>query len=127
LTVVLDNMISPRIAAALQALGADVLALREVVSPDTPDADIIRELGQRGHALITADQRIRTRPHEAAVLKQARISAFFLSRFWARLKMWDSAVWLIKWWPTFSQIVRAFPAGNCFTVQQNGKMRPISL
>lgn len=123
----MDNMISPRIAAALTALGEDVRALREEFAQETQDVDWIKQAGSRGWAFITVDKHISTRPHEVAALRTAQITGFFLGRFWAKTKGWDQAVWLIRHWPKFKNVVGTLARGTCFTVQQNGRMRPISL
>jgi len=127
LTFLLDNMISPRIAAALTALGEDVRALRDEFPRATPDTEWIQELGKRGWAFITVDKHISTRPHEVAALKAAQVTAFFLGRFWAKAKRWDQAVWFVRHWPKFQNVVSTFTRGTCFAVQQNGRMRPITL
>ena len=127
MTILLDNMISHRIAAALDALGEDVQALRDVFPQQTSDAQWIKEIGEKGWSFITVDKHISTRPHEVAALRDAQVTAFFLGRFWAKTKAWDQAVWLIRHWPKFKNVVETLARGTCFTVQQNGRMRPISL
>jgi len=85
-TLLLDNMISPKIARALAALGAEAKALRDEFSADTEDTDLLRQLGSRGWGFVTIDKRILTRPHEAAMLKQAKVTTFFLRPFFGSLR-----------------------------------------
>jgi len=127
LTFLLDNMISPRIAAALKALGEDVRALRDEFPPETSDTQWVESIGKKGWSFITADKRISTRPHQVAALQASKVTGFFLGRFWAKTKFWDQAVWLIRHWPKFKDMASMVTRGTCFTVQQNGRMRPISL
>lgn len=100
MTFLLDNMISPRIAAALTALGEDVRALRDEFPQETPDIEWIEQVGSKGWAFITVDKHISTRPHEVAALRAAQITGFFLGRFWAKTKAWDQAVWLMRMSPS---------------------------
>jgi len=124
-TLILDNNISPRIARALAELGADAKALRDAFAQDISDADLLRELGSRGWALVTEDKRILTRPHETAVLREAKVTVFFLRPFFSSLEFWDEAVWMVKHWPRLEEMTRTIARGTCFIVKHNGKMSPI--
>lgn len=101
--------------------------MRDEFPQATPDVEWIEGIGSRGWAFITVDKHISTRPHEVAALKAVQATAFFLGRFWAKTKGWDQAVWFVRHWPKFKNVVSTLTRGTCFTVQQNGRMRPISL
>jgi hypothetical protein len=124
----LDNNISFRLARALSALeteGNEVTALRDAFNENTPDKEWLGVLGAEGGVLVTADSRILTRPQEAAILKQLKITSFFLGPFFMRTRFWDQAVWMVRRWPDFKNAARMMEQGTCLTVPQRGKMRPI--
>jgi hypothetical protein len=121
-TLLLDNMISPKIARALVALGAEAKALCDEFNADTADTDLLRQLGSKGWGLVTVDKRILTRPHEAAMLKEAKVTTFFIRSFFGSLRFWDSALWMIKYWPRLEEMERTIARGTCFIVKHNGKM-----
>jgi hypothetical protein len=126
-TFLLDNMISPKVALALRALEQDAWALREKFAENTPDSQWIAQLGRYGWALVTFDRRILSRPHEAAILKQGQVTAFFLGPFFRKYTFWDQAVWIIRHWPKFVNMAQTISRGTCFRVQQNAKMTPIGI
>jgi len=126
MTFLLDNNLSPRFAKALSALGSDVKALREEFPRDIQDVVLLAHLASKGWVLVSEDRHILTRPMEAAALKQARVTAFFLGPFFGSLKFWDQAVWLVKHWPSFEGVARTIDRGMCFVVKHNGKMNAVS-
>jgi len=127
-TFFLDNMISPKFAKALRALGEDVYALRERFAEDTSDEEWLRRIGGEGWPLVTADKHILSRPHELQALKEAEVTTFFLGPFFAtKTQFWDQAVWLIRNWPKLRQTAQTFKKGSCFSVSQRGKLRSLSV
>jgi len=127
MTFLLDNDIPPRIAQAVAVLDGDVKALREVFPEDAEDVSWLEQLGLKGWVLVTADRRILTRPQEVVILKQARVTSFFLGPFFGSLQFWDQAVWFVKHWPRFEQMAQTIGQGTCFVVKANGKMNAISV
>lgn len=125
MTFILDNDISFRIAEALRALGPDVRALRKHFPQETPDTELLAELGTKGWHLVTADRQILKRPHEAAALHKARVTTFFLGPFFETLQFWDQAVWLVKNWPRFESMAQNMDRGTCVIIKHSGKMYPL--
>ena len=123
---ILDNNISPRFAKALSALERDVRALRDELPANTPDTNMLAHLGSKGWALVTSDMRILSRPQEAAVLREAKVTTFFVGAFFSSLQFWKQAVWIVKNWPRFESMAQTIDRGTCFIVRHNGKMNTIS-
>jgi hypothetical protein len=121
----LDNSISFRFAHMLVALGVDVLAVRDVeeLGAGAGDVEIVQWLRGRERTFITADKHIRTRPAEIAALKESRVTALFLERFWSKLEFWPQAAWLITRWPEIDRWASSVPAGSCAAVQQRGRIQ----
>jgi hypothetical protein len=64
---------------------------------DAPDVEWIKALdNEGGWAVLTRDLRIRTRPHERAVLDRSRIVYFFLAGSWRRFAVKETAARLIR-------------------------------
>jgi hypothetical protein len=125
LIFLLDHNLSPRFARALAALGTEVKALRDEFPNDIPDESLLVQLGSRRWHFVTQDKHILTRPQEAAALRQAKVTAFFLGPFFSSLQFWEQAVWLVKHWPRFEEMGRNMSEGTCLMVKNNGKMNPV--
>ena len=119
-----DNMLSPRLAKALSALGEDVVALRDYFPQDTPDSTWLAELGDYGWTLVTVDKHIRTRPAERRELARRKITAFFLYPSFQKKGsgLWDQAAWIMRYWPRIREFADGLQRGTCASVQQNGRI-----
>lgn len=111
----------------MTALGGDAKALRDEFRESTADTVWLAELGLRGWVLVTADRQILSRPQEVVILKQSRVTSFFLGRFFASLQFWGQAAWFVKHWPRFEQKAQTIAQGTCFVVKANGKMNAIAV
>jgi PIN domain-containing protein len=124
-TYLFDNNLSFRFAYMLQALGVDVVAVRDVptLGESSKDPEILAWLEGRECIFLTGDQRIRTRPLEVAALRQHHFTALFKDRFWAKLTFWPQAAWLVAHWPQIEQFSMDALPGACAVLQQRGRIR----
>lgn len=74
----IDNNLSPRLAAGMQAFGEDVEHLRDSFPPDAEDVAWLKYVGAKRLFLLTRDEHLRFRPFELASLKKYKVGAFFL-------------------------------------------------
>lgn len=116
-----DNCISPRFPAMLNALGMEAVALREIFPADLDDVALFGKLRGSGMVFITADDRQKTRRHEARALKEAGLMALWFGRSWTRKKFWDQAVWIIRRWPMIDAFARSVVTGTCAEIKENGR------
>lgn len=126
--LLVDHNLSPKIAQALQVLFFDheIVALREKFAPNTTDVDWITALDEvGGWAVLTKDLRIRTRPHERAVLDKSRIVYFFLSGAWRKYTMQETAARLIRLVPKMAAQVALADRGRFeLPINAGSKLRP---
>jgi hypothetical protein len=124
----LDNNLSPKLARALQAIFDDhaIVSLREKFEKDTSDEAWITALDKDGGwAVLTKDLRIRTRPHERAVLDRSKIIFFFLSGSWKNFSVAETAARLILLVPkTAAQVELADRGRFELPVKAGSKLRP---
>jgi hypothetical protein len=125
----LDNNMSPRIARCLQELFAgdhEIVALRDKFSADAPDVEWITALSRDGGwAVLTKDLRIRTRPHERAVLDQSHIVYFFLSGSWSKFGVEETAARLIRLMPKMVAQTELADRGRFeLPIRPSSKLRP---
>ena len=111
----------------LKALDVDVVALREIFSPDTKDHELLKKLSNSDYIFVSGDRAMRTSAIEAPILKAAKITSLYFGPFWGKLQMWDQATWLIRRWQTIENFVQGAERGTCATVKQNGRSVPFSL
>lgn len=97
--LLLDHNLSPKLARALQAIFDEhtIVPLRDRFEKDTTDEAWISALDKEGGwAVLTKDLRIRTRPHERAVMDRSKIVFFFLSGSWKNYAVAETAARLIR-------------------------------
>jgi predicted nuclease of predicted toxin-antitoxin system len=121
LKALLDNNLSPRLAAALHILvepdGHEVRHLRDRFAMNTPDIEWLAALGQEGNwVIISADQRIFRNRHEREAWRQSSLTIFFLARAWLRMAHLEQAHRLIQWWPRIVEQVDLVEPGAAFEV-----------
>jgi hypothetical protein len=130
----LDNCLPQRWAPALTALvkdeGHSVVHLLTEFPADAPDVEWLTALGReaRQNIVISGDGRIIRNPHERAVWKQQKITAFFMHRGWARKKFWDKTWMFVRWFPTLvEQSTIVAPVAGFFVPVHYGhnKLKPI--
>lgn len=121
-----DNMISPKIVRALEALGVEATPLRAHFAENTSDVEFLRQLAGSAHVYVTADRRQNTRCEEAKALFESGMTTLFLGPFWCRLSMWSQASWMVKHWPTIDGYAKGAASGSVAELKQNGRALNIS-
>ncbi len=111
----------------LDALGVEVVALRDELEENTPDIEILEKLQERDVVFVTADRHQLTRQHEAMALKQSNVTAIFFGPFWANMKFWQQAAWLVNRWERIEGFLDGVEAGTIAEIRQNGKALPYHL
>ena len=99
----IDNNLSPHLAAALHALsepqGHVVVHLRDKFPANTPDHEWIEALASEGNWVIVTRDRIGKNDLERKALRQTGIVTFMLKSAWNNRDFWSKAWNLVKWWP----------------------------
>jgi hypothetical protein len=73
------NVDGDDLASALQGLGLDVKRSRSEFARGALDVDWLPDVGSRGWVLISSDRRQSRKRDELAVLKRAKVRAFYFS------------------------------------------------
>ena len=97
--LLVDNNLSPSLAHSLQPLFPEhqIVALRDKFPANTKDADWISVLDdERGWAVLTAERRLKTRPHERLALDRSKIVFFFLTGSWLKYSVVEMAWRIIR-------------------------------
>ena len=115
-----DNNLSPYLAKALDALcrpgGVAVEHLRAKFPEDISDVEWIGRLAKEGEwSVITQDRLIRN-PLEKLAFRQSGLTAFVLTKAWARQKYWEKAARLVRWWPRIMEQAELVEGGAAFEV-----------
>jgi len=123
-----DNMLSPRLSRALNALeseyGMPVVHLKEKFKPNTPDVEWIKQLAEEGDwFVITKDTGIRKNPNERRVWKESGLSIVFLERSLAEMDFWELSWRLVRYWGPIKGAISQSKEGASFSVSINGKIR----
>jgi hypothetical protein len=106
LKLLVDNNLSFTFAHCLQPIFPEhkVVAVREMLPANTKDVDWINILdSEGGWAVLTAERRLKTRPHERLALDRSKIVFFFLTGAWLKLSVPDTAWRLIRLVPTMDK------------------------
>jgi hypothetical protein len=106
LKLLVDNNLSPSLAYSLQPLFPEyqIIALRDKFATNTTDLEWINVLSaEGGWAAITAERRLKTRPHERLALDRSRIVFFFLTGSWLKYSVPEIAWRLIRLAPLMAK------------------------
>lgn len=123
----LDNCLAPAFARALDALAEaaaypSVVHSRSKFPPATTDVEWIRALGrERDWVIVSGDPRITRHRHEREAWVESGLTAFFLTKGWMNLKLWDQAWHLVRWWPMLVEQARRIRPGAGFFVPLKGR------
>jgi hypothetical protein len=99
LKLMVDNNLSFTLANSLQPLFPEhkIVALREKFQASSSDVEWIRALdSEGGWAVLTAERRLKTRPHERLALDRSKIVFFFLTGSWLKYSVPETAWRLIR-------------------------------
>jgi hypothetical protein len=128
LKLLVDNNLSPSLARSLQPLFPEyqITALRDKFAANTTDLDWISALSvEGGWAAITAERRLKTRPHERLALDRSRIVFFFLTGSWLKYSVPETAWRLIRLVPLMAQQTAIADSGLFdLPVNASSKLRP---
>ena len=101
----MDNNLSPALAHSLQPLFPQhhIIALRDKFSASISDIDWISALdSEGGWSALTAERRLKTRPHERLALDRSKIVFFFLTGQWLKFSVSEQAWRLIRLVPAMA-------------------------
>lgn len=102
----MDNNLSPSLAQSLQPLfpESQIVALRGKFAVSITDVEWMNVLSaEGGWATITAERRLKTRPHERLALDRSRIVFFFLTGSWLKYSVPEIAWRLIRLIPLMAK------------------------
>ena len=94
--VLLDNNLSPHIAEALEAVGEDVLHVKDIFLDQSPDEKILQYCADKGCMLVTLDKKLRYRPAIATATQEYRIGIFILQG--KDKSRWERFCQLVRAW-----------------------------
>lgn len=117
----LDNNLPPALAKALNALsegdGHQVIHLTEKFCRDTPDIDWIQALRDEGGWIIISQDQFKKSDLEKQALRSCGLVVFCLGKNWSKMKYWDKAYQLVRWWPSIINQAERISGGAAFRVQ----------
>ena len=120
-----DNCLSPKLARAIHALvepDHEVVPLRDIFPPSTPDTDWIGTLASEGDwIIVTSDHRIRSRPLERQVWRTAKLTTFFMAEAFEQIPAWEQVRWMVDKWPLIVEQAERVTGGAAFRVPKRGK------
>lgn len=105
----------------LAALDIDAEPLRAEFLPNTKDPVFLEKFNGREMIWVSKNIRQTTNPIEAKLLKQAGITALYFGPFWNKMKFWQQAEWLLKYWPTIHGFANGAAKGTFAEIKRNGK------
>lgn len=130
----LDNNLSPHLAAALNELcrgesGSSVFHLGQKFARNTPDHEWIPTLSEEGGWAIVSQDGFRKNDLECEALRRAGLAVFVLSRQWSSHRYWDKAQNLVRWWPHIEDYVQRIHGGAAVRVpwRVSGRFEQIRL
>jgi hypothetical protein len=123
-----DNNLSPSLARSLQPLfdEHEFKALSEKFPANIKDVDWITSLNaEGGWAALTAERRLKTRPHERLALERSNIVFFFLTGSWLKYPVPEVAWRLIRLVPRMANQTELTESGLFdLPVNASSKLRP---
>jgi hypothetical protein len=128
LKLLVDNSLSPSLAQSFQPLFPEhrIVALRDKFPANTKDVDWIQGLdSEGGWAALTAERRLKTRPHERLALDRSKIVFFFLTGSWLKYSVTEQAWRLIRLIPIMEKQAALTESGLFdLPVNAGSKLRP---
>lgn len=123
-----DNNLSPSLARSFQPLFDEhhFISLRDKFPANTKDVDWIGPLNaEGGWAALTAERRLKTRPHERLALDRSKIVFFFLTGSWLKFSVPEMAWRLIRLVPLMAKQTELTESGLFdLPVNASSKLRP---
>jgi len=108
----------------------DVIHTGHPLIPEAPlgalDTEWIPEVASRGLAVISRDKRIRTKPAEAALLKEHAMRVFWIAGK-RDLATWDYLVRVVRRWDEIERTLVDQGEGPWFVAINENGLRPLAL
>jgi len=123
MTFFFDNNLSPRLVDGLKAFGEDVTHLRTHFPGATEDSQWLPGIGKKGWVLITADKKIKRKPHERQALKSNKVGAFVFSVTGMNHCGWIRLV--VRRWSEIKEFASRTPPPYIYRVPIKGKIRQL--
>ena len=124
ITLFIDRDIwSHRLDATLRAEGIPFVAHRDHFADDTPDAEWIAAVAERGWTILTRDRRIRYRANEVAAVRRGRLHMFALTS--GNVSAAETATIVVKAWPAIRHAVATTPPPMMWSITRGGGVAPI--
>lgn len=115
---------------ALAIARRDVIHTGHALIPQAPlgalDTEWIPEVAKRDLAVISRDKRIRTKPAEAALLKQHAMRVFWIAGK-RDLATWDYLVRVVRRWDDIERALRDQGEGPWFIAINENGLRQLAL
>jgi hypothetical protein len=123
-----DNNLSPSLARSFQPLFEEhkFISLRDKFPANTKDVDWISALdAEGGWAALTAERKLKTRPHERLALDRSKIVFFFVTGSWLKCSVPEMAWRLIRLVPLMAKQTELTESGLFdLPVNATSKLRP---
>jgi hypothetical protein len=108
----------------------DVIHAGHALIPEAPlgalDTEWIPEVAARGLAVISRDKRIRTKPAEAALLRQYGLRVFWIAGK-KDLSTWDYLVRVVRRWDEIEEALATNGAGPWFVAVNESRLTDLAL
>jgi hypothetical protein len=122
-----DENISKRLVAILNKLGErSVESIYGTDYTGTPDEEWLPLVAERGYICISCDRRMTIESSIAPFLVKANVRAIYLSKHFANAKIWQQALWMLKYWHQIKSHAQTMKPGDLVKVLHNGKMKQIT-
>ena len=125
-TFFLDNTNPPGFAPSLRAFEFDVRHMLECAEfprqGATKDEEWMPVVGAQGWACITGDRRILVTEPLPRIRRESKLTTFFMPKGYTTQPLWPQYQLLVKCWLDIKANAERARAGDCFEVQQNGKV-----
>lgn len=118
--VIFDEMISPKIPKAIEALGIkdswEYCSVRNLYQ-GIEDISWITDFSRNnGNVIISGDANIHNKPHQLLALHNAGLISFFMEGQWCSQQLHTQAAHIIKWWPAIKNRAEKSEKGTSWTV-----------
>ena len=126
--LMVDNNLSFALARSFQPLfdEHEFVALRDKFPANTKDVDWMAPLdAEGGWAVLTAERKLKTRPHERMALDRSKIVFFFLTGSWLKYPVPEIAWRLIRLIPLMAKQAELTESGLFdLPLHAGSKLRP---
>lgn len=118
-----DENISPAMKRILHALGDKwIKSLREYDGQGRPDEEWLPKAIQQGFVCLTCDRKMLIQHSTALIFSQANARVIFIGNHFANGKIWDQAIWLLKYWRKLRQRAELMQPGDLLKVLKNDRI-----